>query len=277
MVDVTDNSDLPELRLDGPIAAGWRDLTLGIKHWRIYVSLAWHGLLLRYKRSWLSMAWISIAFGLFALVKIAIFGTLTDTPIAFFAGYLALGYLGWRVISNFVVGGSNVFIGAQNWIKSERLPISIHLFKLVVNNFITMGFHLIPAVAICVYFGMMTKEFFYSLPFVVVIFALNGIWVSSIVGIVCARFRDVMHLLVTIVQVLYFATPILWVPSGDGIKATVAKYNPLTYYLSILRDPAIEGTIPWHSWQLVGMFTCAGLVLSFFVFVYSRKNVIYWL
>ena len=77
---------------------------------------------------------------------------MTGKVLSYYGPYLATGFLAFRLISNFISNGANVFVGSQNWIKSEPLPISVHLYKLLASNFIVFSFAIIPAILICVGF-----------------------------------------------------------------------------------------------------------------------------
>lgn len=253
------------------------DLIEGLGRWRMWTALAWYGLTDRYKRTWLGISWISLSFAMFAGVKIFIFGALADADMSFFAGYLALGYLSWRMITGFITGGSGVFVGAQNWIRSEPLPFSVYPLKLIATGVVTFCFHAIPALGICLFFGVLNPLFLLCLPFVMVVYLVNGFWVSTVVGIVCARYRDGMHFLTTVMMVLYFVTPILWVPPETGIRAVIAKWNPFAHFVDILRMPALNGVVPWDSWLVVSGISVSGCIVAYIVFALAHKRLVFWL
>jgi len=39
---------------------------------------------------------------------------------------------------------------------------------------------------------------------------LNGLWVSLLLGLISARFRDLLMIVGSIVQVMFFMAPIFW-------------------------------------------------------------------
>lgn len=253
------------------------DLRAGLRNWRLWTTLAWHSLHQRYRRTWIGMGWVSLSFALFALVKVVVFGPFSGMPIAEFAAFLVLGFMAFRFVANTVTGGAGLFIGAQSWIKSEPLPLSVHIYKLITTNFIIMGFAAIPALAVCVWAGALHINALYSLPFILLAYALNGVWIGLVMGILCARYRDVMHFTSTVMQVLYFATPILWVPPETGLRAQVALYNPVTHFIDVLRLPMLDGTIPWLSWAVVGSVTLMGLLVGSIVWARQHKRLVFWL
>ncbi|MFD0916467.1 ABC transporter permease [Pseudahrensia aquimaris] len=245
--------------------------------WRLALANAFMELDQRYRRTFIGKWWIALTFLLFVGVKVVIFGALNNVSLQFFAPYLAMGYMLFRFISQSVTGGAAVFISSQSWIKTEPLPISIHLFSFLAKNFIMMFFMAIPALILCFWAGRYSWVALGSLPFVVVLYAINHLWVSCLLGIIAARFRDVVYVLVTVMQVLYFATPILWVPTETGIRAWAAALNPLTHYIAVLRDPMMYGTVPWISWAVVMSMTIIGCILAAIAFVRYRKKLVYWI
>jgi len=93
----------------------------------------------------------------------------------------------------------------------------------------------------------------------------------------CARLRDISHLTVTSMQIMFFLTPIIWRTEDIGGAAKYVKWNPFTYYLDLIRVPVQTGTWPVESWIVVGCFTGAGLLLALSYFAYARQKIIFWL
>src|SRR5207244_9560496 len=65
-------------------------------------------------------------------------------------------------------------------------------------------------------------------------------------GFRTVHFPDTQHLLEVTLQILFYATPIMYpdpMLKERGLGALV-KYNPLTWLLHLLRDPILEGHAP---------------------------------
>lgn len=52
--------------------------------------------------------------------------------------------------------------------------------------------------------------------------AINAVWVSLVFGILSTRYRDISPLLGSIVQLLFFMTPIIWTEQTLVARATKA-------------------------------------------------------
>jgi len=85
-----------------------------------------------------------------------------------------------------------------------------------------------------------------------------------------------MHLVRAIMQVMFFLTPILYMPRQLGEKAAILDYNPFTHYLAIIREPIVYGTIPEKSWIIVGAITVIGWLFAFYLIKTRARNVAFW-
>ncbi len=92
---------------------------------------------------------------------------------------------------------------------------------------------------------------------------LNCVWVALCFGILATRYRDISPLLVSLVQLLFFMTPIIWNEStlqqqGAGDWAKIVELNPLLHYLDIVRAPLLGADQELHHWVVVIVLTVVG-------------------
>jgi ABC-type polysaccharide/polyol phosphate export permease len=106
----------------------------------------------------------------------------------------------------------------------------------------------------------------------------NMFWIGYFLSIICARFRDVPQIVSSIMQVVFFVTPVMYLPAQLAQRGiTVLKLNPFANLLEIVRDP-ILGVAP-SQWALVScsIMAVAGLaVVTPFAGHYAPR-VVYWL
>ena len=253
------------------------DFTDGLGRWRLWSTLAWHDLILRYRRSWLGIGWILISFSLFIGAKITIFGVLSSEPLGYFAVYLSVGYLIYRFMTSIVTDGAAAYIAAEGWIKGEALPLSVYLYRAILRNAIVTACSSVPVIIICVIYAHAGLSFFLSLVPALLAYFANAVWVGALLSLLCTRYRDLSHLLGTSMSIIYFLTPVLWIPKDLGRLAVIADYNPFTHFIAILRTPLLDGTVPWTSWAVVGGMTVAGFAVTIPVYALFRRRIVYWL
>lgn len=255
-----------------------KDIAQGWTYRSFWQLLSWNDLKQRFRRSWLGVGWIMAAFILFLGAKLAIFSNISTSDFNVFAVYLTVGFAAWRFIIGAVVEGTNTYISAENWIKGEKLPMSVHVYRSVFRNFLLALGTIPPVMIACWYFMDSHLMAWVSILPVIVTYLITAFWVSMLLGALCARVRDFSHLIVTVMQIMFFLTPIIY--EMDVLGPTAQKFmafNPFVYYLDILRIPVLDGVIPWQSWTIVGAFTAVGLALALTTFSLSRRRIIFWL
>ena len=175
----------------GSLQEAIQDIFSGLTKWRMWSALAWHYLRQRYKRTWIGMSWIGVSFALFMIAKIFVFGAMMGESISYYAVYLTMGYLIFRLISNAVTGSSGVFVGSRTWISSESLPLSIYVFQMMMNNFMIFFITLVPAIGIFAWSGHYhLSGLLWFLPSLL-IYAICTVCIGLFLGVISARYRDV--------------------------------------------------------------------------------------
>jgi ABC-type polysaccharide/polyol phosphate export permease len=93
---------------------------------------------------------------------------------------------------------------------------------------------------------------------------------------ICARFRDVPPIVGSIVQVLFFVTPIFWPPSSLGPHARWLVLNPLYAAIDVMRSPLLGQPTSPHSWTILIGVTLLTSVASFLFFARFRSRIAFW-
>lgn len=269
------HKDATPLRL----VSGIDDILEGMKMWRLWSALAWEDIRTTYRRSFLGVAWVGISFAAFIIAKLIIFGSLLGQggDMKSFALYLAFGFLVWQLISNIVSAGTTVFVSSEGWIKSDPLPISLYAYQSVARCFFNYGLTALATAGLMIYAQVpVTNKFWLILP-VQIVLIVNAMWVQLLLGIICTRFRDITHLITTVMRIAFFLTPIFWRPEQLGEE--VMKYlwwNPFYHFIEILRAPVLEGELALESWQFVGVVTVLGWGIALITFSRFRKRIAFW-
>jgi len=105
---------------------------------------------------------------------------------------------------------------------------------------------------------------------------VTSIWLTAILAPLCARFRDFHHAIQTGMRLMFFLTPILWMPQIAPTLARIAAFNPLTSFIEIVRAPLLYNQVPSGSWKVVIGINLAGMVLALLTYAKTRKHVAYW-
>jgi ABC-type polysaccharide/polyol phosphate export permease len=214
---------------------------------------------------------------MFIAVKYYIFSSINRVNETYFLVWLILGYWSWQFITSVTTEGCNVFINAKGWIDGTRLPLPVYCFQSITRETIVWAYAAGAGLIILGWLGYpKTWMALASLP-AIPFFLATAPAVQLLFGTISAGARDVAQIIKTVMRVAYFMTPILWIPSENGHLKWIAKFNPFTHYVALVRTPFMEGTIPWDSWLFATLTTLALWVVALSVFAANRKKIIFWL
>ncbi len=256
----------------------WDDIADGLKSWRIWVLLAWHEVKLRYRRSTLGPFWITISMAITIYTMGILYGHLFKMDLAVYYPFLATGILGWNLISLIVNDATITYVNADQFIKQMKQPYSFFMFQSVTRNFIIFFHNIVVLAPLILFFHLKinanTLFIFVSL----VILWINAVSYSTILALLGTRFRDIPILVASLIQVVFFLTPIMWSPTILPLRYHyVIDLNPFAQFMELFRNPLL-GTMP-SSYALVTTFglTILGVFSAFIIFSRYRARIAYWL
>jgi ABC-type polysaccharide/polyol phosphate export permease len=255
-----------------------RDVALGLGRWRIWWRLAWHDIIQRYERTVLGPFWITLSVSFTVIGLGLVFSAIFHNDIQVYLPFLAAGLMGWTLISGIVSESSNVFIQAHQIIRSMAMPLTVHIYRMIARNVLVFGHHLIAFAVLVVVLDVPVNVNTLLLIPGVLLLAANGVWIGLVLALLGARFRDTGQIVSSIFQVLFFITPIMWMPNYiQGHRTYWIKGNPLYHAVEILRAPMLGQVPHWTSYAVMAGFLVVGSLAGFMMFRYFRRRVAYWI
>jgi homopolymeric O-antigen transport system permease protein len=259
----------------------WGDLAAGFGKRELWLHLGWQDIKQRYRRSVLGPIWITIATGTMAVALGGLYSTLFHLPLAEHLPYVTLGLIIWNLINASILEGADVFVANEGLIKQLPTPLSVHVYRLVWRQIILFAHNIIIFVIIAIIFPQPWK--WTDLAFIpaLALIALNCVWVALCFGILATRYRDISPLLFSLVQLLFYVTPIIWNDAtlrqqGAGTWAKVIEFNPLLHYVDIVRAPLLGADQELRHWVVVIVLTIVGWTVTAFAMRQYRSRVAYW-
>jgi ABC-2 type transport system permease protein len=115
-----------------------------------------------------------------------------------------------------------------------------------------------------------------------VLLGVNGAWVALLLGIVTTRFRDLAPITQSMVQLLFFLTPIVWIyddllkNAAVSGRARLVEFNPLLHFVEIVRQPMLGQDQHLRHWLVVLCITVVGWAITMVALRRYRSRVAYW-
>ena len=271
-----------------PTAADWpaptsrrtlaaHDLYDGLVMRWMWIALAMQDIKLRYRGSTLGPFWLTISTLIMVVAMGVIYAHLLSTSIGEYIPYLTIGLVLWQFISTTITDGCNTFLNMQGVIHQVPMPFSIHAYRVVCRNLIVVAHSLIIVPFVLLIFHTPIDWHVVLIVPGFLLLCLNGVWVTLLLGMASARFRDIPPIVASFLQVVFFVTPIFWEADKLGRWKLFAQLNPLFAAVDVVRSPLIGHPVEPYSWLVMIATTLIGGGLTFVLFVRFRSRIAYWL
>jgi len=219
----------------------WKDL------WRyreLFVILAWRDIAVRYKQTFIGVAWALIRPFLTMVVFTVIFGKLAKLPSDGDAPYAILVFaamLPWQFFSTALSSCSESLIANSNLLTKVYFPRLIVPAAAVITSFVDFLVSFVILAGLMVWFQWMPSWRLLTLPlWVAVAFAASmgaGLWLASL----NVQYRDFRYVVPFLVQFGLYVSPV-----GFSSSIVPAKWQ-LLYSLNPL-----VGVIEGFRWAIIG-------------------------
>ena len=220
---------------------------------------------------------MTISMSLLVAALGSLYAHIFHTDIETYLPYLTLGFVVWVFISTSVKESCQAFWSQADLIKQIRVPFSLHVLRVVWANFIVLLHTIIIIVPIWLYFGHWPGLMaLMAIPGVVII-GLNLVWVGLVLAVLNTRFRDVVQMVETLLQIAVFATPIMWPVSALGERMFIADINPIYHLIELVRAPLLGQAPEALSWIVALAVAAVGCLLAALLLRRVEHRIVYWL
>ena len=261
-----------------PLAA---DLREGFGRWRLWFNLAWKDIRSRYRRTVIGPFWTVLSTATLVGALGFVNATLWHVEIAIYLPFFCAGSIAWLLFITIVNESGPSLTAAEASIKAIRIPYSIFVFRVLTRNLIVFGHNLVVFVLMALIFAVRPTASMLLLPVGLAFAMVNYLWISLLLAVICARFRDVIQLVANVSTVLFFVTPIFWRPeqlaSVPIARFLLADANFAYHLVDVIRAPLLGSAPDTLSFG----YLAAAAVLGFTVTaVFLRRfydRIAYWL
>ncbi len=244
----------------------------------VWIFMAHQDVVSKYRRTSLGPWWITLGTGIGLFGMGLIWARMFHTPLAQLFPYLSIGFVIWNFIATTLTESPEIFVRAAPVLKTIKIPLLTFLFFSVLKNLYVLAHNFMIIVVVLVIFRVTPGwQTLLVLPGLVLL-ALSALLASFVLGFLGARLRDLSHIMASLLTFLFLLTPIMWntkILTGNSIY--LAYLNPLTHYLSLVRDPLLGKAPPLMAYAAVSGCIFFMIGLSFFLFKRFHKRLIFWI
>lgn len=245
--------------------------------WRIWHIMALQDILMRYRRSLIGPFWISLSMGAMVFGVAILFSQIYNMEFKELLAWIAVSFLIWGMVATCLTEGSSALVEAEAHLRSVRLSTPLLAARVVWRNIIVFAHNLIVIFIVLLIAGTQVNyTIFFAIPGLVVI-CLFSHFSIVVLAPLHLRFRDIGQIVGSVVQIMFFVTPVIWMPGQGRVAGIWLDLNPLYHLLELVRAPLLgtPPTIENWVWGL-GCTFVVGLI-SMVVVAFSRRKVYLWL
>ena len=199
----------------------------------------------KYKNSVLGVFWSFLNPLLQILVYTIVFQVILKNPQENYVVFLCAGLIPWTFFSTAISRSAFTIIENGNILKKVYFPREILPISVVTSETINFIISTVIIVGIVLANGIGFNIYMLCYPIILLAQYLLTLGISFVLAGITVYFRDLQHLIGIALQLLFYATPIVY--SADGIPANlswVLNLNPMTYIIDAYRDIFYNQTMP---------------------------------
>ena len=224
----------------------------------------------KYKKSFLGYLWSLLNPLSMAVIYYFAFKMVLKIPIESFTLYLITGLFPWQWFSNSVASSSVSLLGNASLIKKVNFP----RYFIPLSNVLNDAFHFALSLPVIVGFVLLYKihptlEWIYGIPLTMLSQFLITYGFSLFMSSVNLFFRDLEKLVGIFLNILFYATPIIY--TSELIPKEVKNYMLLNPMYAVVEEWHLIFMKGTFDWWFFAVSLSHGLIIFFVGFVIFKK------
>lgn len=273
-------STRPILIYDATAPERWKrsleDHAAGLIRWRLAWALARGDVMHRYRGSILGPFWLTMSTAVMLAALGFLYAKLFRIPIEEYLPWLSVSLIVWNIIATISSDACSTLTSAEGILRQMPLPNSVQALRTVMRTALVSAHNLPLILVVFLIFGIVPGwSLVLTIPGLAVL-AFDAFWASILLGMICARFRDIPPIVASVVQIAFFVTPVMWKPELVGHWAPYLPLNPFYALMETVRGPVMGNGVPLTVWISALGWSLVLAVVSQLFFARFRERIPFW-
>ena len=254
-----------------------RDVSDGTHLLPLAWKLGWLDIRLRYRGSALGPLWLTLSTGVMVGALGYLYSRIFHTDVHEYLPYLALSLVLWGFIGSMVSEACTAFTESEGVIRAVRMPFFLFAQRVLIRNILVLSHNIsVIAVVFAVFLVWPGWHALLAIPGLL-IWGIDSLALVLLLGTFCARFRDILPIVGSVMQIAFFMTPVFWKPGQLGNGQNLLPLNPFFDLLQVVRAPLLGDMPDPHVWLGAGLYSIALWVLAWGLFTRARGRIAFWI
>lgn len=199
----------------------------------------------KYKNSFLGVLWSFLNPLLQIAVYAIVFPLILKNTQENYVIFLCCGLIPWTFFSTAISKSAFTMIENGNILKKVYFPREILPISVVTSEAVNFIISTIIIMAFVIFGGLGLTKYVIYYPIVLIAQYIITLAISLVISSVTVYFRDLQHLVGVALQLLFYATPIVY--ASETIPENfkwILDINPMTYIINGYRDIFYNQQVP---------------------------------
>ncbi|MCA8906672.1 MAG: ABC transporter permease [Rhodospirillaceae bacterium] len=255
---------------------GLGDIVQALARREVWMYLGVQEVRKQYRRSILGPFWLTLNMGILVGALGWFYSQIFGQNIAYFLPYVSLGFIFWGLIGGLLNESCLIYTASAASIRQTAMPLSVYAYQLVWRQLVIFAHNFSIFVIVALVFGIWPGATGLLVIPGFLLLLVNGFFLGLILGPLGTRFRDIPPIMASVTQILFFLTPVFWVPSSLPERAVFIATNPFYHFLAVVRQPLLGEVPTGLNWGVCLILTTANAALATFFFSRFRSRIPYW-
>jgi lipopolysaccharide transport system permease protein len=271
--ETTDGAHHTTLTVIEP-SPGWKvvDLAELWRHRELLVFLIWRDVMVRYKQTVLGAAW-AVLQPLATMVVFSLFfgrvaGRTDDTPYPLF---VLAGLVPWVFFSNAISAASQSIVSNQSLVTKVYFPRLMIPMGAVAAGLVDLAIAFGLLIGAALWYGVTPGWRLAFVPLITLGLTVSSLGVGTLLSALTVAYRDFRYVVPFMVQLWMFATPSIYLQSGDLAHSRwhrVLPLNPAEGLISAFREATLGKPLNLNG---LALSSAMGLVFLLAGTLYFRR------
>jgi ABC-type polysaccharide/polyol phosphate export permease len=253
------------------------DLGRALRLWRVIAYMAAGDLRARYRRSVLGPFWMTLGTAAGTLGLGLVWSALLRMDRAVFVPPLTAGLIIWQLLSACIVEATTTYGRQRAILLNLPLPLSLPPIQMVVKHLINFAHNLPVFLVVMLLFQLPPTRYHWLLAPCLLLLAANLLWLTLLLAMLGARFRDLEYVVAASMPLLMFLSPVFYRPHYLPFDQFWLWLNPFSHLIELLRYPLLGAAPPAFVVGVNAAMCALGWLLVLWLFNSKRDRIAYWL
>lgn len=230
--------------------------------------LAWVDFKQRYKNSILGYFWSLLEPLLMLSILYVVFSNLMKMQVEYYALFLLQGIIMWSFFTRTTTMSLLSIVFKPNLIKKVYFPRDILVISSCTTAFLMSMFESVVFILFMLIFQIPLSIYILFIPIIIVIFYFTCLGISLALAALHVYYRDLRYIWALILQVGFFATPIVYPIYALPPEFRFLTYNPIAQIIYLARDVTLYSKAPnLTSLSYVIIVALFAMIIGYLIFM----------